>query len=112
MPRLIQFRPPDKLAVRLDRYVRSERPPSANKAVIALVESALSQWERRGISYSPPSDQLDLATIVVRLEQIRDEGYENGHWLLDRVIHCDLPRLRQMLDPSTLKTVTEIGESL
>lgn len=41
--------------------------------------------------------QVDLATAVARLRQIRGDGYDNGHWLLDRVITCDLPRLERHL---------------
>lgn len=50
---------------------------------------------------SLPALQLDLLTVVGRLEQIRDELAEHGddselwRWLLEeRVLTCDLPRLR------------------
>jgi hypothetical protein len=54
---------------------------------------------------SPPAGlQLDLLTIVVRLEQVRDEGTID--WRADpiaeRIITCDLPRMRALLTPETL----------
>lgn len=55
----------------------------------------------------PPSGlQLDLLTVIVRLEQIRDEWDEHQGFaedlLLSRVIGCDVPRLRSYLAPETL----------
>jgi hypothetical protein len=45
--------------------------------------------------------QLDLATIVARLEQVKDEGgFEQANPIVvDRIITCDLPRLRWHLSP-------------
>lgn len=54
-----------------------------------------------GETYEPM--QLDLGTLIARLEQIkeeldaRDKEYREGHWLWDRVITCDLPRLQKYL---------------
>ncbi|MGW4406533.1 hypothetical protein ACWEJ6_21065 [Nonomuraea sp. NPDC004702] len=43
--------------------------------------------------------QVDLATLVGRLEQVQDEGgWENAcPIVLDRILTCDLPRLREHL---------------
>ncbi|MFB4280834.1 hypothetical protein ACBJ59_36480 [Nonomuraea sp. MTCD27] len=43
--------------------------------------------------------QLDLATIVGRLQQVQDEGgWEHADSIvLDRILTCDLPRLREHL---------------
>ncbi len=38
----------------------------------------------------------DLACILARLEQINSEQ-EPAHWLWDRVMTCDVPRLRHHL---------------
>ena len=45
--------------------------------------------------------QLDLATIVGRLEQVQAEGgWEHAcPIVLDRILTCDLPRLREHLTP-------------
>lgn len=55
--------------------------------------------------------QLDLATIVVRLEQAREQLESSGQvseWLLDRILTCDLPRLRRHLDPNTLTVLADL----
>lgn len=65
-----------------------------------------------GETYEPL--QLDLGTLIARLEQMkeefdaRDQGYDHGHWLMDRVLTCDLPRLQQYL---THEMRTEIDEA-
>lgn len=43
--------------------------------------------------------QLDLATIVARLEQVQAEGGWDKACpiVLDRILTCDLPRLREHL---------------
>lgn len=52
----------------------------------------------------PTGLQLDLLTVVARLEQIRDEGPGVlADHLLDRVLTCDLPRLRGYLTEETLR---------
>lgn len=50
---------------------------------------------------------LDIASTVARLEQIESEGYDDGHWLLDRLVTCDLPRLRGHLTPEALEALAE-----
>lgn len=52
----------------------------------------------------PDALQLDLLTIVGRLEQIVAEGgFETANAVVvDRVLTCDLPRLRDHLSPQTL----------
>ena len=41
---------------------------------------------------------LDILSAVERLEQIRREGVDScGGLLLDRLLTCDLPRLRALL---------------
>jgi hypothetical protein len=52
--------------------------------------------------------QTDLGTLIARLEQIESEGYANGHWLLDRIITCDLPRLKQYLTPWMQESVRRV----
>jgi len=52
---------------------------------------------------SPEGLQLDLLTVIVRLEQLRDEEAPNGlPFIAERIISCDLPRLRGHLTPETL----------
>jgi hypothetical protein len=54
--------------------------------------------------------QLDLLTVIVRLEQIGGElgkrtaaGQAFAEWLMiKRVLECDVPRLRGYLTPETL----------
>lgn len=68
-----------------------------------------------------PALQLDLLTVIKRLEQIRDElaepeGFTRGGmwlWLLeDRVLTCDLVRLRSHLSAEALafEAEEEAGE--
>lgn len=50
----------------------------------------------------PPTGlQLDLLTVVARLEQVADE-LAGGSLTAQRLITCDLPRLREHLDAETL----------
>jgi len=60
----------------------------------------------------PPTGlQLDLLTVITRLEQIQLER-EDGLWLLwDRVLTCDLPRLRGHLTEDTLQWEREIADA-
>jgi hypothetical protein len=55
----------------------------------------------------PEGLQLDLLSAVVRLQQIADEGgfYGDGpvDFLAERLLTCDLPRLRAHLSPETLE---------
>ncbi|WP_125633531.1 hypothetical protein [Nonomuraea sp. WAC 01424] len=48
--------------------------------------------------------QLDLATLVGRLEQVEAEGgWEHASPIaLDRILTCDLPRLREHLTPEAV----------
>jgi hypothetical protein len=57
-----------------------------------------------------PDPQLDLACLAARLRQIESEGYAEGHWLMDRVITCDLPRLWRILTPEMKQLVIEAEE--
>lgn len=45
--------------------------------------------------------QLDLATLVARLEQVQAEGgFDQADGIVvDRILTCDLPRLRSHLTP-------------
>lgn len=58
--------------------------------------------------------ELDVATVVVRLEQIAARrarfGDEDGLAALvwDRVVTCDLPRLREHLSPRVLKLMADL----
>ena len=65
---------------------------------------------------SPAGLQLDLLTVVTRLEQISEllrADFEVTHtplWLhlyKDRVMTCDVPRLRSHLTPETLEWAAE-----
>lgn len=52
---------------------------------------------------APAGLQLDLLTLVARLEQIRDEGgWEANGVVADRLLTCDLPRMRAHLTSETL----------
>ena len=63
---------------------------------------------------SPPDSlQLDLLCVIVRLEQIKDlldNGREDfAMWLLtERVIECDVRRLRGYLTPESLAWEREV----
>jgi hypothetical protein len=40
---------------------------------------------------------------VARLRQLQDEAYyDGGHWLMKRIMSCDLPRLEGHLTPETI----------
>ena len=57
-----------------------------------------------GAMTSPPEGlQLDLLTVVSRLQQIADDGgfYDGGpvEIVAERLLTCDLPRLRDHLAP-------------
>ena len=50
--------------------------------------------------------ELDLATVVARLDQLKREGHVYGEWyLLDRMLDCDLPRLARHLTPEVIEQV-------
>lgn len=72
--------------------------------------------ERTGPPTPPPDGlQLDLLTAVARLRQLQDvEYYERGdHWLMHRILNCDLPRLEGHLTPETIawqKTYEDIWQ--
>lgn len=51
--------------------------------------------------------EVDLACLLARLRQIGREGYANGHWLLDRVITCDLPRMMRHASPAVVQAIEE-----
>lgn len=56
--------------------------------------------------------QLDLLTAVMRIEQLRDEGFPDhpsplASHLWQRVLSCDLPRLRSHLAAETLDSEAE-----
>lgn len=48
--------------------------------------------------------QLDLATVVARLQQVQDEGgWDTANAMVaERILTCDLPRLREHLTPEAL----------
>lgn len=65
-----------------------------------------------GETYEPI--QLDLGTLIARLEQIkedwdaRDSAYSDAqHWLLNRVMTCDLPRLQHYLTTAMRAEIDE-----
>ena len=53
------------------------------------------------------ASDLDVGTVVARLEQIDREGAPT-HWLWDRVMTCDVPRLRQSLSAQTRRVLAEM----
>lgn len=61
----------------------------------------------------PRGLQLDLATAVLRLEQLRRGGLADGHVsdvvVLDRLLTCDLRRLAGHLTPETLIWIEAAG---
>ena len=55
--------------------------------------------------------QIDLASAVARLEQLRDMPYfDSSHWLWDRVASCDIPRLRGHLGPEAVELLERLNE--
>lgn len=56
--------------------------------------------------------QLDLATLVARLEQVEAEGgWEHADAIVkDRILTCDLPRLREHLTPEAAALIAEPPE--
>lgn len=70
---------------------------------------AVFAWERPpGTTPHPGAGmdalQLDLTTLVGRLQQVQDEGgWEHAcPIVLDRILTCDLPRLREHLTPEAV----------
>ena len=62
-----------------------------------------ARMERNRDPDAPTGLQLDLLCMIARLEQIRDEGgWEENAFLADRVLTCDLPRVRAYLTAETL----------
>lgn len=56
--------------------------------------------------------QLDLATVVARLEQMADlPWFDGSHWLFRRIIDCDLPRLRSHLNADATELANRIKEN-
>lgn len=55
--------------------------------------------------------QLDILTLLVRLHQI-DTEQKPEHWLWERVITCDIPRVGGLITPEFMAgmTVMETGE--
>ena len=51
---------------------------------------------------------LDVATVVARIEQI-DREQRPEHWLWDRVITCDVPRLRAHLTPAMCAELDQLA---
>lgn len=58
-----------------------------------------------------PPLQVDLATVVARLEQIDHEGWlTSGGVVAERLLTCDLPRLRTHLTPEALALINEVTQ--
>lgn len=49
----------------------------------------------------------DIASIIIRIEQI-DIQKQPEHWLWDRVMTCDIPRLRGLLNKDVLERVDDV----
>jgi hypothetical protein len=53
--------------------------------------------------------QLDVATLVARLQQLRDEhGEDMRDFLVHRLTTCDLPRLRGYLQPEFIAMLDDL----
>ena len=53
--------------------------------------------------------ELDLLCALARLEQIRREGVDTcGGLILDRLLECDVPRLRRHLRPAAIAWAEEL----
>lgn len=63
-----------------------------------------------GLPPVPTGLQLDLATACVRMEQVRQEGWLNSDVVADRILTCDLPRLRGYLSPATLEWMDAVAD--
>jgi hypothetical protein len=72
----------------------------------------MNHFARRGLD----GLELDLASAVARLRQLRDEGWDAGllelnpfgALLLERVLTCDLPRLEQHITPRAAALLDEV----
>lgn len=51
--------------------------------------------------------QMDLATVVARLRQVRREGYNQIPDIAERLWTCDLPRLEGHLSAEALAAVED-----
>jgi hypothetical protein len=52
-------------------------------------------------------NEIDIASIIIRIEQINNQEPPT-HWLWDRVMTCDIPRLRRQLSPETLRQMVRV----
>lgn len=51
----------------------------------------------------------DIACVVLRIEQINREQ-EPEHWLWDRVMDCDIPRLKKHINEEMLESMARLLE--
>ena len=85
-------------------------PPEWGKTVplpIAGADSPLPPAEGSAGELPPKDLQMDIASIVIRCRQIHTED-EPTHWLWDRVMTCDVPRLTRYLDAETVSQVEDV----
>jgi hypothetical protein len=56
--------------------------------------------------------QIDLASTVARLRQLRDEQatlWRGNETVFERLLTCDLPRLESHLSPEALRALEDAG---
>ncbi len=55
--------------------------------------------------------ELDLIGLILRLEQVEAERPADGseHWVIDRVLSCDLPRMRAHVNPASMAAARKCG---
>lgn len=57
------------------------------------------------------SIEYDLACVIIRIEQINIQK-EPEHWLWERVMSCDIPRLREHLSETTLENLDDVLDDI
>jgi hypothetical protein len=82
-------------------------PPAGRPAMPDIYTSPVTERAAKAAGISPL--QFDLATAIVRIEQIAEVGPDSvlGAHLLERVFTCDVPRLRGHLEPEALAMIDE-----
>lgn len=95
----IYARVPAGLKTAVDAYAHETGKTLAG-AVAELVGRGLAAGPAAGEAVTVTRVELDIACFIARIAQIHTEA-EPEHWLWDRIITCDVPRLRGYLGPWT-----------